>query len=111
MADCGNNSEVKTNSGIPSNEEIIDSLASEFENSVIKDNKDVDLEKNGDSKTNNRGTKSSLPNNIQYDDEFQDSVDDISDDKSDKSDDYIDEVLLKDLEVGYSEEDKEVGIT
>lgn len=109
MAESENHSEVKTNTGIPSNEEVINSLTSEFEKSVIEDDKDVNVKISDDLKKSKRGTKNNMPNNVQNDneDEFQDSVDDVSDDKSDKSDDYIDEVLLKDLEVGYSEEDKE----
>lgn len=114
MAGSGNgNSEVETNVGIPSNEEIINSLASELEKSVIKDvsAEEVDSKQSDTLKTSNEGTdENDVLNRVQSDNddnlEFHDSVDDVSDIKSDKSDDYIDEVLLKDLEVGYSEEDK-----
>lgn len=108
MAETGNNSEVEANREV-SNEEIIDSLTSEFEKSVIEE---IKSEKCDNLKTNSKGTKNnagsnSVENDNDDDLEFHDSVDDASDNKSDKSDDYIDEDLLKDLEVGYSEEDKE----
>lgn len=114
MAASGNdNSEMEKNIGIPSNEEIINSLTSQLEKSVIKDASadDVDSKQSNKLKTSNEGTENDVLNKIQSDNddnlEFHDSVDDVSDNKSDKSDDYIDEVLLKDLEVGYSEDDKE----
>ena len=107
MAD--NKSEnVCTDSGIPSNEEIIEELTKDLDSVLVKSegNKN-NCESVAEDKKSDENCSSDLTDlngEVDTDEGKEETTKEIDED-------FVDEEVLKDLEVTYSEEDKEVTYT
>uniref|UniRef100_A0A1B6MM46 Uncharacterized protein n=1 Tax=Graphocephala atropunctata TaxID=36148 RepID=A0A1B6MM46_9HEMI len=120
MAEPMPNTSLETSkTSIPSNEELIDSLVSGLEKSIVKDESENVCDESSTIKGDNVSQASQSGCNkttgesklIESElDEEEDSLGESSDKDKDipsLEDDLIDELALKDLELTYSEEDRE----
>jgi len=105
------------NKPIPTNEEVIDELTKDLESSLLpKPPEDLVTSSETQSCQDNQRKEENASSNKDEEKNFVPS-DFEADDPEDKSqddpgfDDYVDEVALKDLEMTYSEEDREVKAT